>query len=173
MNLRRDHWLAFWAMSLLLAVVIFALLRLLNHSSSLRGFLFPGLGVIAVGALPFSFWLGGGIGVLLHNTWEGPLLLLETIAAAACVSFYIFEVRRWPRYLGLILLILHFGIWALAFHFLVGLVDVFHCCGFIVTFFWWAPLNLIIPLLGLFSTAAWARYARVTISERANFPAGA
>jgi hypothetical protein len=172
MNLRRDHSLAFWAMSLLLAVVIFALLRLLNHFSSLRGFLFPALAVIAVGALPSSFWLGGGVWVLPHNTWEGLLLLLEAIAAAACVSFYILGVRRWPRYLGPTLLILHFGIWAYACRFSVGLVDVLHCCGFIVTFFWWAPLNLIVPLLGLFSTAAWARYARVTIRERANFPAG-
>jgi len=165
-SLRRDHSLAFWAMSFLLAVVIFGLLQLLTHLSLFRGFLFPVLAVIAVEALPLGFWLSGGVGVLLHNDWEGLLLLLETIASAACVILYILELRNWLRFLGPGLLILHFGIWAFACHFLVGLGDVLHCCGFVVTFFWWAPLNLIIPLLGLCSSAAWARYSRLAIRTR-------
>jgi len=164
-NLRRDHTLILWAMTLLLAIVIFPFLRLLSSFSSIRRFLFPALGVAAAGALPFSFWFGGGVGVLLHNTWEGLLLLLETIAAFACVSFYILQVRHWPRFLGPILLILQFAIWGFACHFLVGLVDVFRRSGLVVTFFWWTPLNLIIPILGFASCATWALYARVALRE--------
>ncbi len=164
-NLRRDHTLILWAMTLLLAIVIFPFLTLLSSFFSVRRFLFPALGVAAAGALPLGFWFGGAVGVLLYNTWEGLLLLLETIAALACVSFYILQVRHWPRFLGPILLILHVAIWGFACHFLVGLVDVFHSSGLVVTFFWWAPLNLVIPILGFASCATWAMYARAAIHE--------
>jgi len=164
-ELRRDHTLIIWAMTSLLAIAIFPFLRLLTNFSSVGQFIFPALGIAAVGALPVGFWLRGGSGVV-HNAWGSLSLLIETIAAFVCISFYISQVREWPRFLGLILLILHFGIWGTVCHFLTGFDDVFQSSGVVVTFFWWAPLNLVIPILGFLSCATLARYCRMALQER-------
>lgn len=162
-SLRSDQRLAFWAMTLLLAIVIFPPLRLLTSFSLLRRFLLPALGVVSVFALPFGFLFI--YGVLQVGIWEGLLLIFETIAAIVCVILYILQSGHLSRFLGAVLLMLHFFIWGFACHFFAGLVDAFRSSGSFATFFWWAPLNLIIPILGFASCATWAMYARAAIHE--------
>ncbi len=162
-SMRPERSLTFWAMSVLLAVAIFPLLRLLTSFPSLKRFLLPALGVVAVCALPFGFWAVRG--VLPGSTWEGLLLFFETIGAIVCVILYALRSRQLPRFLGAFALMLHFCIWGFACHFFTGLVDAFRSSGPFATFFWWLPLNLILSILGFVSCATWAVYARVGLHK--------
>jgi hypothetical protein len=162
-NIRPEGSFTFWAMTLLLAVVIFPLLRLLTSFSPIRRPLLPTLGAVAVCALPIGFLFD--FGVPLHSKLEGVLLFFETIGAIVCVILYTLQTRHLPRFLGATLLILHFSIWGFACHRFVGLVDVLRLSGPAATFFWWMPLQLTIPILGFASCATWAMYAKVALRE--------
>jgi len=150
-------------MTLLLAAVIFLLLRFLASFSSIRRLLLPALGAVAVCALPVGFLLVRG--VLLHNATEGVLLFFETIGAIVCVIMWVLPSRKLPTFVGGFLLVLHFLIWAVACHFLVGLTDAYRSSGLAAILFRWAPLNLIIPTLGFVSSATWARYVTSLTEE--------
>jgi hypothetical protein len=134
---------AFLLLVLVLASLMFVLLRVLLASSLIARVFNSVAGVISLVALAIG-WLcvAGRIGVTppLPNPphW---LLYLELVAVAGCAVLYFAGTWRIPVWLTIVLLALHFAYW-----------------GFIVSggpYFWREPFRLVFPVAGFFATLFW------------------
>ena len=134
--------LAFLLLALVLALLLFVVLRVLLTSSFLKNVFHSTAGVISLIALPVGWlWVSRLIGIAapLPNPprWA---LYLELSAVAAYAVLY--SVGRWvlPLWLTMTLFAVHFGYW----DFLVSRGP----------YFWLDPFSLIFPFVGLLATIA-------------------
>lgn len=135
--------LAFLLLALVLASLLFVVVRVLITSSFLNNVFHSTAGVISLIALPAGWlWVSGliGIGVPLPNPprWA---LYLELSAVAACAVLYFAGKWVLPSWLTITLLAVHFGYW----DFLVSRGP----------YFWRDPFRLIFPLTGFLATLVW------------------
>jgi hypothetical protein len=156
-NSFRNGYLVYILMCLLLATIIFALLRVLNVALLLRPVLLVSAGIAGVAGYPVLFlWLRSFYRISQTKTlW----LVLETGAAAVSTVLYLY--RRWPlpQLLSLSLLVAHFCFWGWVSYRYVGLLDVIRSYGFwSFTFLNWVVLHFAFALPGFLATLSWAKY---------------
>jgi len=133
------------AVILAFTFLIFSLMRILSGTALASELLRPVAGATAVLAFP-GCWL-----YEMHS-YESPgapnppqiLLTLELLAAGVYAMFHLYKKRRISPWVGVTLLVLHYGLWSWLF--LGGL------------YFWRAPFLSILPLAGLCSSLVWGLY---------------
>lgn len=136
---------AFFVLAIVLAVCIFAFLRLCSASLLGAKVLRSVAGIISVAALPIC-WL------YLTRLYSPPvlpnpphvMLLMELGGAIVCTALYLLVKWPLPVWSSVLLLILHFGFWGWLF---VG-----------GPYFWRAPEQLVFPVVSLCACIAWATY---------------
>lgn len=152
---------AFFALALVLALGIFALLRLCSHTFLAKEFLRSVAGIVSLVTLPAS-WL-----YVTHLSPVPPALpnpprawlFVELAAAVTCSVLYLLSRWPFPRWSSVLLLALHLGFWTWLS--LGG------------PYFWRAPVELIFPLVSFCACLAWGLYvARQRSSQLASIIAG-
>jgi hypothetical protein len=139
-------YVAFFAVSLMIAMAMFVVLRLVSATVLLRKVVRLMIGLAALGALPACLLYiqhilpVPGSPSTLSTLW----LLLELAGAITCSLFYMGGWWPAPAWTGILLLVLHFGLWGWLF--LGG------------PYFWRAPFSLVFPLTGLCCSLAWGLY---------------
>ncbi len=145
----------FYAASLLLAALIYSLIRVVNYFSRLRPLLLVSGEAASVAAYPlgclWSLWMWTRI-----SSTQALWLLLETAAVIVFVVLYFY--RRWPTrpLLGIFPLAAHFGLWAwLSGRFELPLNRA-RAYGLSNPALWNLTFNaLFLPILGLLCSLTW------------------
>lgn len=153
----RNGDLVFYAMSILLAMAIFALVLLLSHLAAMRPFLLIASGIADVASFPLGFlWLR----TFYHiSATVASWLLLEMVACAVAAVFYIYRRRSVPQVSSILLLAAHFGLWGWVNHTYDGLIGLGLSYGFwSMTFLGSTVHRFAFLLLGFFATLSWAAY---------------
>jgi hypothetical protein len=150
----------FFSMCLLLAAMIFLLVRVLNYFLPLRSFLLVWAGVASVSAYPLAcLWLRWLF--LRISPTQALGLLLETVAVIISAVLYLY--RRWPipGLLSVLLLGSHFAIWTWVSGSFGVLLDTVRAYGPWNLGFWTVILSaLLLPILGILASLTWGIYTR-------------
>jgi hypothetical protein len=147
---------ALFAITLLLALCIFAVLRIFSKTLLVKEILLSVAGGVSLLALP-TYCL---YQTHLYGSPPGApnpphvLLLSELFAAMVYATLYLYTRRHIPAWESVSLLVLHFSLWGWLF---LG-----------IPYFWRAPLLSIFPLTGLCSCLVWGLY--VSSQRRTTLP---
>jgi hypothetical protein len=162
-------YLVVWCM---LAGVLLAFLRVGGRFRSTRGLLVHITGIGAMAGLPLLFLLSFDYktGAVLAARWSpaaAPWLWLELAVIVACVFLYLHRGQQKNAALGILVLVLHFGLWG----WVVWRCNVAGLLGWVWEL-WRRPFwNLVeFVLLPACTSLAWGLYVR--LSSAANPPAG-
>jgi hypothetical protein len=143
--------IAFIVPALVLALLLFALIRIAVASSLIRKVFVSAAGIVSLIALPVV-WLSVvrliGVAPPLPNP-PHLLLYFELFTATACAFLYLYAYWPIPGWVSIAMLAVHFGFW-----------------DWIISrgpYFWLNPFSLIFPLTGFFATLLWA----ITVSRTA------
>jgi hypothetical protein len=141
----RGYWIGFFAVALVLSLIIFALLQTFLHIFNWGQAILSAAGISSLFALPilclYQNYYKSPVPTLPHP--PGVLLIIELAATLAYSVSYLFKRARGTRSMVLVILI-HFLFWAWLF---LGGV-----------YFWRAPAQSVFPTVGLCSALAWALY---------------
>ncbi len=135
-HLRLGRVFEFFALSILLAAVLFLSLRVMRNLTAIRVVLRVMPGLIAVAGIPM-LWLDFPFG---FSRW----LLLDIIVASLSVALYLFGKWQFNGMWSALILAVHFGLWGW-----VSAVQVWPLWS------WWC---VVYPVAGLSSTVVWAIY---------------
>jgi hypothetical protein len=136
---------AFLVYALVWATFIFLVLRISSGTPLAQRFLISTAGVVSLLALPLS-WLYVSHLLGPESVLPGPprvLLFLELLVATVCAVMYLRAKWSLPVWGGVALLVLHFAFWDAV------------CFG---PYFWRAPIESVVAIVGFCSAFAWGRY---------------
>jgi hypothetical protein len=155
---RASGVMAFVFIAMVIALCMFALLRVTSRLSLVSQFLFYVPGIVSLIAFPTVFfyqrhYFGVERGMPnLHWYW----LALELALAVVCCELFLWGMWPTPRLASGALAAVHFGFWAWLY---------FGGIRFDL-----APSDSIFPIVGILSLIAWAAYVTRERSERAAYP---
>lgn len=161
----RNGSFVFCAMCFLLAVAIFALVRLLSYVLPEKPFLLIAAGIADVAAYPLGFlWLRSFYHV---STIIALWLKLELVVCAAAIVFYFCRWWRLPSLMSVLLIAVHFAFWGGVNHNYDALIGLGTTYGFWSVMFWGTVIHRVSYLfIGFFGTVAWARYVGADFESR-------
>jgi hypothetical protein len=137
--------IAFVLLALEIALAAFVLLEIASYISSPHALPLSIAGIASLIALPLGWVYAARLrepppGLpTLSNIW----LNVELIGTILCAILYILKKWPLPKWAGILLIVLHFALWAWLFP---------------VGAFWLDPFQSVFPLVGLCSSLAWALY---------------
>jgi hypothetical protein len=148
--------------SLIIGIFIFLFLRLLSHCGRLeRLLLSPGAAVSIAGfpmlVVTFPLWFDHFVRIEQYT----PILVFEMLLVLLCGGLY--HLRKWPipESLSLIVLLLHFGLWAWVSGCWVSPIQEVRVYGIGSLGIWISTaFHFGFPVLGFLSTSSWAFHDR-------------
>ena len=171
-----EHWIFdprryfFYLSSIVLAVVLFLLVRIFDRVSALSRFLVLVFGVSSIAAYPVACLWALWFWRRLSPTWA-VCLVAEILVATACGVVYVsFRQSNISGRLGAFLLVVHFFFWAWASNAVGGALEIARLAGASNLTFWMLSLEaLLLPLLGFLSALSWGQFVKSsrTVSDTA------